>query len=100
MSNRKWSLAEIQEAYELVEGHIWTEFKGESFSWDYVEFEKYLNALPQEPAEGEGGDIKILFEALEVIASNGEGKGMGWTPAQHARIALGKWQFERMTGKK
>ena len=29
-----------------------------------------------------------LAEALEVISNNGESRGMGWTPAQHARIAL------------
>ena len=33
--------------------------------------------------------IRELEAALQVIASNGEGRGPGWTPAQHARNTLG-----------
>lgn len=33
-------------------------------------------------------EIDILREALEIISKNGADRGMGWTPAQHARIAL------------
>ena len=36
--------------------------------------------------------VDTLTAALEVIASNGEGRGMGWTPAQHARQALAAYQ--------
>ena len=36
--------------------------------------------------------LMIAVEALEVIASNGEGRGMGWTPAQHARQALDTYE--------
>lgn len=34
--------------------------------------------------------VAKLREALKVITSNGLNRGMGWTPSQHARIALAK----------
>lgn len=36
-------------------------------------------------------EAKKLERALEVISTNGEDRGMGWTAAQHARIALAEW---------
>lgn len=32
--------------------------------------------------------VKAMAEALGVVSTNGEGRGMGWTPAQHARLAI------------
>lgn len=33
-------------------------------------------------------DREALRDALACVASNGDGRGMGWTAAQHSRIAL------------
>lgn len=34
--------------------------------------------------------LKEAVEALKVISTNGENRGMGWTPAQHAVIEIAK----------
>lgn len=45
-----------------------------------------------------GPAVTELIKTLETIASNGEGRGMGWTPAQNAREALA--EFEKAKGGK
>ena len=47
-------------------------------------------------AAHKGPKVMALVEALKVVAVNGEGRGMGWTPAQHARQALA--EFEKESG--
>jgi hypothetical protein len=34
--------------------------------------------------------LQAMAECLTAVSTNGEGRGMGWTPAQHARITLEK----------
>lgn len=34
--------------------------------------------------------VEELLTSLKVISTNGAGRGMGWTPAQQARISLAK----------
>lgn len=35
--------------------------------------------------------VQKLVDALKVVKSNGEGRGMGWTPAQHARLTIAEF---------
>lgn len=48
-----------------------------------------LNAANKQNAKLEEA-VRDFRDALEVVASNGAGRGMGWTPAEHSRRALSR----------